>query len=157
MATKKRHNASTVLTVVSINGEPNVLMLLRSPKTPINPLKWGSPAGHIEHGELPVTAAGRELTEETGIVANELFPMGEEKLSDEKNDYDLHLFITFVKGDGLPKVHLRPREHLAFSFFPWKWITENLDVLTDLNFNPLTVEAFRRRWKDYDKKIKLNL
>lgn len=36
----------------------------------------GFPAGHLEAGEDPATAARRELLEETGLVPTELIPLG---------------------------------------------------------------------------------
>lgn len=52
--------------------------MLRSPKGRVLLLKrngkgdssgtWGWPGGHIEDGESPLIAAGRELAEETGVV-----------------------------------------------------------------------------------------
>lgn len=44
-----------------------ILQLLRAGDRKIEPGKWGSPAGRIEHGETPELAIAREIAEEIGI------------------------------------------------------------------------------------------
>ncbi|MEJ2760188.1 MAG: NUDIX domain-containing protein [Gammaproteobacteria bacterium] len=48
------------------NGNGEILLLKRSADKILGPGLWGLPAGHIEEGESPETAARRELSEEIG-------------------------------------------------------------------------------------------
>jgi 8-oxo-dGTP pyrophosphatase MutT (NUDIX family) len=61
--------------VAVIDGEARVLLLhVRDPARPDAGEWWELPGGGLAPGEIPTTAARRELYEETGIVADELGP-----------------------------------------------------------------------------------
>jgi 8-oxo-dGTP pyrophosphatase MutT (NUDIX family) len=58
-----------VAVVVLLDQASRVLMQHRDQYAPIDPERWGLPGGHLEPGEDPLTAAQRELLEETGLTA----------------------------------------------------------------------------------------
>ncbi len=68
--------------------------------------KWNAPGGKVEKGENPLSAASREVEEETGIVATNLSPAGELHfyLGDERvPDMHVHLFRSFeFRGSPRP-------------------------------------------------------
>ncbi len=63
---------SLVSVILSIRGN-KVLAVSR----PDNPFLFALPGGNVEQGETPVQAAARELFEETGLMATDLFPVYE--------------------------------------------------------------------------------
>ncbi len=69
-----RHPGSVVvLALDERKSEPSVL-LIRQYRYPANQDLWELPAGRIDDGEDPLTAAKRELAEETGYSASEWIP-----------------------------------------------------------------------------------
>jgi ADP-ribose pyrophosphatase YjhB (NUDIX family) len=62
----------TKLTVGIIVVEGNKVLLVRNEKNSgYNDLAYGLPAGRVEENESEITAAARELKEETGLTASE--------------------------------------------------------------------------------------
>ena len=55
--------------VVLTDRDGRVLMQHRGPDAQTEPGRWTPPGGHLEPGEDPLTAAHRELFEETGLTA----------------------------------------------------------------------------------------
>ena len=63
-------------------------LLLKKANRGISRGKWNAPGGKIEPGETPQKNARREVLEETGLVAGELF---------------LHGKINYIMGRGEPR------------------------------------------------------
>ncbi|HLK47245.1 MAG TPA: NUDIX hydrolase [Bryobacteraceae bacterium] len=61
-----RHNGSAVMLAVD---DKNRVLLVRQYRLPARSLMWELPAGKLDAGESPLTAAKRELIEETGYRA----------------------------------------------------------------------------------------
>ncbi len=64
-----------VVQIIAINKEGKVLITKRHPDKPFGN-KWEISGGSAVSGDTPVTAAKRELFEETGLVADELLYSG---------------------------------------------------------------------------------
>lgn len=61
------------------------------------------PAGKLEKGEDPYEAAMRELHEETGLVAEELLPLGEVYPSPGYTDEVIYLYLAIHFDQDAPK------------------------------------------------------
>jgi len=73
------------------------------------PFLWTIPAGHLDVGENPQSAAERELKEETGIIANELKEIftGEIRGDSCVGGADIHFWHAYlyqVKDDVIPVI-----------------------------------------------------
>lgn len=65
---KPKHQKYSDVLVRNTKGE--LLLLQRNSSSKIMPDKWGLPGGHVDDGEDFITAAVRELEEETGLKFN---------------------------------------------------------------------------------------
>jgi ADP-ribose pyrophosphatase len=68
-------------------------------------------AGLIEPGETPEDCAVRELSEETGYVANSIEELGDVMLTPGYSDERIHLFFAEVDGSRREQ-SLDPDEHV---------------------------------------------
>lgn len=68
------------------------------------------PAGKLEYGEEPFGAAVRELSEETGLAADELIPIGKCLTSPGFSSEVLHLYLA--RGLHTGRAHLDEDEFL---------------------------------------------
>ncbi|WP_431729778.1 NUDIX domain-containing protein [Verrucosispora sp. TAA-831] len=58
--------------VILVDPEGRLLLQLRDGNTRVDPHRWCLPGGNVDPGEDPLTAANRELLEETGLKVEEL-------------------------------------------------------------------------------------
>jgi 8-oxo-dGTP pyrophosphatase MutT (NUDIX family) len=102
MSQVERSAGGVVLRV--IDGEVHVL-LIRDPYR-----KWGLPKGHLEQGEDSVSAAVREVEEETGLTGLVLGPeLGEIDWVFRSSGQRVHKYCSFflmasAEGEPVPQV-----------------------------------------------------
>ena len=67
----------------------------------LNKVTLEVPAGKLEKGEDPMEAALRELSEETGLTANNIFPIGDLYTTPALIDEVIHMYIAtdLVEGE----------------------------------------------------------
>lgn len=84
------------------------------------------PAGKLEKGEAPVRTVERELSEETGLVADRFVPMGELYPTPGYTNEKLYLF----KAEGVHRGECHPDED---EFLSAEWLTpaEALGMVRD--------------------------
>ena len=88
--------------------EAGEVILVRQYRPPIEMMETGLPAGLVEEGEKPETAARRELEEETGYGGGEWTYLGALASSPSLKDNWAHLFLAQgVEPVGTPN----PDEH----------------------------------------------
>lgn len=74
------------------------------------------PAGKLEHGEQPLDCAARELSEETGLTADEMIYMGPHYSSPGYSQEVLHIYLA--RGLHRGRAHLDPGEFLNVEKHP---------------------------------------
>ncbi|MBI4757826.1 MAG: NUDIX hydrolase [Chloroflexi bacterium] len=80
-----------VVVIAALDRDGNVI-LVRQERTPIGKKLWELPAGGVDDGEDPATAASRELREETGFDAGRIQRLGGFYSSPGFCNEYLHLF-----------------------------------------------------------------
>ncbi|MFV2085734.1 NUDIX domain-containing protein [Micromonospora sp. LOL_021] len=58
--------------VILVDPAGRLLLQLRDGNTRVDPYRWCLPGGNVDPGEDPLTAAHRELREETGLTVHDL-------------------------------------------------------------------------------------
>ena len=79
--------------IVAVDDDKNVLMVTQY-RYPIEQELLELPAGKLEKGEQPLSAAARELSEETGYTAGKLIPMGKFYPTPGFCNEILHLYLA---------------------------------------------------------------
>lgn len=74
------------------------------------------PAGKLEHGEQPLACAVRELSEETGLTADEMIYLGPHYSSPGYSQEVLHIYLA--RGLRQGKAHLDAGEFLNIEKHP---------------------------------------
>jgi len=107
------------------------------------------PAGRLDPGEPPITCAGRELGEETGIAARELVPLGIIQSSPGVFDEVIHLFaaVGLTEGEANPEAD----EEIEAVRLPF---TEALQMVADGRISDGKTMAAIQRW---DLKCRMNI
>lgn len=100
-------------------------MLKRSLQSPQGGLWTAAPGGKLEKGETPLSAAVREVLEETGLNLdrNKLTYKGEFYFRFPDVEFVLHVFHCHL--DRFSKIVLDPNEH---SEFQWTSVSEALQM-----------------------------
>lgn len=134
--------SSDILRVVGIliaNRSGELLLQLRSGKSPRYPLHWDcSGGGHVDSGETYEDCAQRELLEEVGIKTDLSF-VGKHYI--ELDDGRKH-FVAFFRGeyDGDPEID--PNEVQAARFFSLARIRQMIEE--GERFHPECLLALRK-------------
>ncbi len=84
--------------------EDGTVWCVRQYRYPFGTALLEIPAGKLEPGEAPKLAAARELSEETGLTADELRPLGEHYATPGYCGEVLHLYLArgLHRGDAHP-------------------------------------------------------
>jgi len=76
--------------------------------------EWVLPKGHVEHGEMPESAAKRELREEAGIIAEIVVPLG--TMAYDKPDENVRAAFFLMRYIGVTE----PAEHRRIRWLPFE-------------------------------------
>ena len=89
----KLDNPSVFIVAVNEAGE---ILLQQNYRYTVRKELWGIPAGHVDSGEDPLTAAKRELLEESGLASDDWSSLGEMFVA--VGVADIHQYIYLARG-----------------------------------------------------------
>lgn len=101
--------------ILPVDEEGNCYMV-RQFRYPFSRQLLEIPAGKLEYGEDPLACAVRELSEETGLEAEEMIPMGRCLTSPGFSSEVLHLYLA--RGLRAGRAHLDEDEFLSVEKYP---------------------------------------
>jgi ADP-ribose pyrophosphatase len=78
------------------------VVLLRQYRHAINEWKLEFPCGSIEAHESPMSAAKRELLEETGFIAGDIIPLGSQYIRPGISTGKAHFFLAKIVSSQAP-------------------------------------------------------
>jgi 8-oxo-dGTP diphosphatase len=104
--------AQIPIAVAALVRDGLVLLVHRHPSRPRYPDCWDLVGGHVESGELPHQAVGRECLEELGVRVHDPVPI---PMTVGDPALDMHAFLV-TRWDGEP-VNAAPEEHDDLRWF----------------------------------------
>ena len=107
--------------ILPVDGDGNCYMV-RQFRYPFSRQLLEIPAGKLEYGEDPLECAVRELSEETGLEAEEMIPMGRCLTSPGFSSEVLHLYLA--RGLRAGRAHLDEDEFLNVEKYPLSELAE---------------------------------
>jgi 8-oxo-dGTP pyrophosphatase MutT (NUDIX family) len=83
--------------VMSGSGPDRLFLIIRGSRAPH---EWVLPKGHIDPGETAAQTARREVLEETGVEAEVVCPIGDERFTFDGRDVRVCYFAMRATGIG---------------------------------------------------------
>ena len=108
-----RHQGAVCIVPLLEDGR---VLMVRQYRYPFSQVMLELPAGKIDPGETPDVCAVRELSEETGAVAESLLPLGDFYPSVAYTDEVIHLYLA--KGLHFGAMHTDEDEFLQLERIP---------------------------------------
>ena len=105
--------AQIPISVAALVRDGFVLLVHRHPSRQRYPDCWDLVGGHVESGELPHQAVGRECLEELGVHVHDPVPI---PMTVSDPALDMHAFLV-TRWDGEP-VNAAPEEHDDLRWYP---------------------------------------
>ena len=119
-----RHpGASAVVALMDPLETPDPrILLIRQFRYAADSFIWEIPAGRLDAGEAPEACARRELTEETGVLADRLQLLATIYTTPGFTDERIHLFLAFGLKEGTH--HREADEFMEVHQIPWSRVRE---------------------------------
>lgn len=140
-----RHPGSTAIIPLKKDGK---VVMIHQYRHPVNEFLLEIPAGTIEPGESPLDCARRELTEETGLRAEEFIKLTEVDIIPAYSDEKIYVYLA--RNFTSFKQHLDQDEFLEVVEYP---LEEVLDMINNgVATDALTILSIQMAWLYLQKK-----